>query len=566
MDYLDFPTKQDLDVVSNYIQLAIDLLGKQFPFSFFKAKYFPVVLKYTEQEIEANSIMRYVFGVALTSSYTDFKNVYIDPFSVYDAFRATSKEQHNNLVHFDESSLVFDKEIGAKVISDKRVSSMLLKSALFVLMHEYFHIMLAHDVRENGRDHLHWNIACDSVINRLVQSTGVPVPTIFVPPWKTDATTEEVYDAIMKDNNAIRDLFGDSDFQNQSSSSNSNQSQSSKENSNQSQSSEGQSSQGQRSSGNSNSIPDSAKEKAEKIKKISEEIRKLGVPKEVADRLASDIVNKEEKQKEIEESGKDLEEIKRELAKDVAQIVAMAEAMKDSGERFKGDIASFLKRELDDLTKVSVPWYRRLQKFLKSFVYGTGGMYDRALLPVNKPNFRRPWTYKKEPVEVKDPVVIVVDTSGSMSDKEINTVANMLYSFVNSLLEFTRVVIISNDADVHTVKAIDVGHVSKLKLKRILEENLVGGGGTSFVPPFVYMEKNRIFPSAVLFFTDLYGDYPSEDDLGKRFYNFISSKTFWIRMGDGELPSEYIPSFGYVVDTGTGKIYDASKYRDMLER
>jgi predicted metal-dependent peptidase len=37
-----------------------------------------------------------------------------------------------------------------------------------------------------------------------------------------------------------------------------------------------------------------------------------------------------------------------------------------------------------------------------------------------------------------------------------------------------------------------------------------GGGGTSFVPVFKWIEENDIEPEALVYLTDMYGDFPSK--------------------------------------------------------
>lgn len=40
----------------------------------------------------------------------------------------------------------------------------------------------------------------------------------------------------------------------------------------------------------------------------------------------------------------------------------------------------------------------------------------------------------------------------------------------------------------------------------------VGGGGTSFVPPFTWLHKRNIKIDALIYLTDGYGDYPEVQD------------------------------------------------------
>jgi predicted metal-dependent peptidase len=55
-----------------------------------------------------------------------------------------------------------------------------------------------------------------------------------------------------------------------------------------------------------------------------------------------------------------------------------------------------------------------------------------------------------------------------------------------------------------------------------------GGGGTSFIPPFEYLEKNGIDPKCVIYLTDGYGTFPSESD--------VKVPTMWLMTTDVEPP------------------------------
>lgn len=48
---------------------------------------------------------------------------------------------------------------------------------LFVLLHEFMHIVLMHPLRRNGRDHYLWNAACDYAANDLLVQMGLRMPT-----------------------------------------------------------------------------------------------------------------------------------------------------------------------------------------------------------------------------------------------------------------------------------------------------------------------------------------------------------------------------------------------------
>ena len=71
---------------------------------------------------------------------------------------------------------------------------------IFILLHQYLHIGLRHDLRSQGRDAFYWHVAADYVINGwLVEMKVGKMPNvgIFYAPDLQDKTIESVYDQIM---------------------------------------------------------------------------------------------------------------------------------------------------------------------------------------------------------------------------------------------------------------------------------------------------------------------------------------------------------------------------------
>lgn len=118
----------------------------------------------------------------------------------------------------------------------------------------------------------------------------------------------------------------------------------------------------------------------------------------------------------------------------------------------------------------------------------------------NRLNRRQPENYKiaGELPDRKRHIVVVIDTSGSMSDETLSQVMSELYSVLQKLgnLAFT---IIECDAEVQRV--YDVTNLRDLKF------NLTGRGGTEFSPAIRYLNENiKYRNSAVVIITDGYGE------------------------------------------------------------
>jgi len=83
------------------------------------------------------------------------------------------------------------------------------KELIFILLHEYLHVGLRHDIREQGRDPYYWNVACDYVINGwLIEMQVGKMPNIgmLYDSRLSGRSAEDIYDEIMQNQNWQRRL------------------------------------------------------------------------------------------------------------------------------------------------------------------------------------------------------------------------------------------------------------------------------------------------------------------------------------------------------------------------
>ncbi|MGB9819669.1 MAG: VWA-like domain-containing protein, partial [Thermovenabulum sp.] len=116
-------------------------------------------------------------------------------------------------------------------------------------------------------------------------------------------------------------------------------------------------------------------------------------------------------------------------------------------------------------------------------------------------------------------VVIALDTSGSITDEELNNFVNEVYGIVS--LRYRDVYVIACDAEIHEVYHIDeYGNIPKIK-------NVSGRGGTDFRPVFNYVKENCIEPTALIYYTDGEGTYPTHDP---------GYPTIWVVVNEVDVP------------------------------
>jgi predicted metal-dependent peptidase len=103
-------------------------------------------------------------------------------------------------------------------------------------------------------------------------------------------------------------------------------------------------------------------------------------------------------------------------------------------------------------------------------------------------------------------IFIAGDTSGSMSQKEISQCLGIVAGVLEQVSP-RRLAVIWCDNQVRRVDEVE----DVFDLERIQKEGTSGGWGTSFVPVFDWIKNNTDeTPSALIYFTDGDGDFPTE--------------------------------------------------------
>ena len=111
-----------------------------------------------------------------------------------------------------------------------------------------------------------------------------------------------------------------------------------------------------------------------------------------------------------------------------------------------------------------------------------------------------------------------MDTSGSISKSQIKVFFEEVWSLSTKLeIDQTYIIYCSDDID-----AVDV--VKKGQKPDLSKWASTGGNAKGFDPPFAYIEKNKITPSAVIYLTDSFASYPSASKYG---INKYKDRVFW---------------------------------------
>jgi predicted metal-dependent peptidase len=167
--------------------------------------------------------------------------------------------------------------------------------------------------------------------------------------------------------------------------------------------------------------------------------------------------------------------------------------------RAQGKLPEAMERFMKEMLEPSVTWAEHIRALLARKI--GGGSYDWA-----KPDRR---FISRNPRIITparsgygcNTIVVAIDTSGSIGDKELCQFKAEMSGMLNDLKP-RQLIILWCDAKIH--------HVDYLTdAEELREVKPYGGGGTSFKPPFEWMEKEGINPDSMVYLTDGYGDFPA---------------------------------------------------------
>lgn len=191
----------------------------------------------------------------------------------------------------------------------------------------------------------------------------------------------------------------------------------------------------------------------------------------------------------------------KEKAGEWVQRVAVAnEAFKD-----KGCIPAGILKELKKLDTPELKWHQIITQRLK--LISSGKTWK-------KPSKRMlPWYFPSKQKVKGLSCVVCIDSSGSMGEKELQKALTELWGLSQ---QFKAIKFWITCCDTELSEPFIVTTSTK---KDLLNIKLKGGGGTSFVPVFDWIKKENINPDCLIYFTDLYGDFPNTKPL---------YQTYWI--------------------------------------
>lgn len=352
---------------------------------------------------------------------------------------------------------------------------------VFLLCHEAMHVVYAHALRKGDRIHEVYNIACDAVINETLVKLGVGK---FIEggvrlKGAEDKTSEQIYDELVKDAkqhqlpSQFKDLVCGSGSPSQ------------------------QQSQGQESSGKGNSKGKSSSGKGND--KFDEAVKQFG--------------------KELSESERKMIEAQTKL--DVAEALSVARMTKNIG----GERGDFLRKLSDFISDERTPWHELLSRYMQKFV-----AQDTTWKRPNK-RFQTAYLPVTDHLPSMGTLVIGIDTSGSISDKELGCFQH----HINHVIEDTRpekIIVLYCDSSVNRVDEFDLSDAP-------IELEPCGGGGTDMRKLLKWCDNHDEAVDMCIVFTDGCTPFPKDGE--------CTTESLWVITTNHETP-EHINDIRFELD------------------
>lgn len=184
----------------------------------------------------------------------------------------------------------------------------------------------------------------------------------------------------------------------------------------------------------------------------------------------------------------------------------------------RGTLPAGLERELDKILKTKLDWRQYVWRHVVNEL-----PYDFSL---SRPSRRYLTQGMYLPGTIKEnlDVVAMIDLSGSVSTKEQAQVMGLMTKLANQFRN-VDITILSHDHEVQAVTKINQANEQKIK-----DANYIGGGGTSHIPCFEWVQEHKRNAPLIIAFTDGFTEFPNKQD--------VHSPTLWVISHNGIEPKD----------------------------
>jgi len=358
------------------------------------------------------------------------------------------------------------------------IARLTLEQTQFVLAHEAMHCALSHFARRNHRQKHRWDVACDYAVNMILDEERMPPPDeALMNASYRGLTAEEIYPLLHEDppeETLDQHLFDQENDTPPESEGQPEARDTGEGEPRDSQSGETEGEQDAESSGGNQ-----GQDKNDRQGK--------GSQAQPQDSQASG-----EAQGEVQEQPPqppmDPEKLSEQWK---SRLAAAAQAARQAGK-----LSQSLMRFVDNLLAPQLPWRALLARYMMNAARDdysfqrTSRREGEALMP-------RLYSQSVN-------VVVALDTSGSVNDEELRE----FLAEIDALKGQVRAEITLHACD----DKLDVAGPWRYAMWEsiTLPANLSGGGGTDFRPVFDWVNRDRVSPDLLVYFTDAEGEFPAQ--------------------------------------------------------
>ena len=192
----------------------------------------------------------------------------------------------------------------------------------------------------------------------------------------------------------------------------------------------------------------------------------------------------------------------------------------------KGDVPAGMDRVIGKINETFIDWRGILYRYITAQI-PVDYTYARPHKKSHSLGFYNPSIVKEE-----IDVYLAIDTSGSISQPELEDFLSEIVGIVNSFRAVNLNIIV---CDCKIQGIFDVKHATKRDVTDKIK--LKGGGGTSHIPVFKWIEENKPQAKLLIAFTDGYTDFPKDPKIN----------TLWVVAGEYRASKNHFP-FGKVIE------------------
>ncbi|MEW5789833.1 MAG: VWA-like domain-containing protein [Pseudomonadota bacterium] len=340
------------------------------------------------------------------------------------------------------------------------IARLTLEQTQFVLAHEAMHCALSHFARRNHRQKHRWDVACDYAVNMILDDERMQGPdNALMDAAYRGLTAEEIYPLLHEDppeETQDTHLFDNSDSQGSEG-----ESQEPEAGQGGDKESEQEDSQG---GGNPEDSPSSRGQPQESDQAGQAETETQAPPPPPSDPAR------------LDEQWK-------------SRLAAAAQAARQAGK-----LSQSLMRMVDHLLAPQLPWRALLARYMMNVA--------RDDYSFQRPSRRDGAAIMPRLASQGVNVAVVLDTSGSVTREELEA----FLGEVDALKAQVRAAVTLHACDDKLDPAGPWRFAPWESL--VLPEQVSGGGGTDFRPVFDWLERERLGPDLLLYFTDAEGRFP----------------------------------------------------------